>query len=987
MEPRTEQVDITVPGGLSDVEKLIQDLYRPGSSQEIAKIQETLQQLQRSPRGWQLANSLLESHDETVKFFGALTFTVKLNLDSDTLSDEDAALLLRKIITWLILCLDEGVGPLVIRKLCSTLVVYFLHFSASWTMCIKHIIFCLAVNEAVSTNAIENAPETTMLMRSLGTGKALAVLWFSTALAEEVGKTDANNIKFHNFHDRLEANATDVVALITSGLDASAEASPSILRQNSMRCFHAWVLYSHRAFVDVGISLEDLKVLTKPAMACLVQEDMCEVTIELFSDILGNYSKFFKDSDFQLLSQLLNSEWSRERYTRLVRGDYEFDSLQYGQFLIAFGDATVEDLARTRTSESQDILSALEGLLHAEGYAVAEDHIFVQALEFWSTFVEVMVDSLYSEEEDVVSIRDSLVADTEVSGPDSPWFVRARSHVVRVMEYCWAKIQFPPPEVFDEWDFVDKTGFGDARKDVADLLQSSYTLIGSSLFSLFATLAVNALERRAWAPLEASLFCVGTLADCVDDDPAYEDILTNLFGSRLFTILADPATLIPARTRQTTLSLIAQYDGYFEKHKDHLAAALTFLFKALESAILAPTASRSILSLCSSCRQVLTPELNVFLQHYAGLTAMRSIEGLVKERIMGSIAAIIQAVPRNEDQIEPLSKLLRYVQSDLEKCLELSSRDLTEEAALQGLEALRCLASIAKGLQAPADIPIELDNTTSVELTNSYWITGEGSAVQRSTRDIIIQLIQTFPNTGDLIEAACGVFRAGFAETTPGPLVFSPDTVVEFLLKFSPQTPRLGAVMSTACSLISSHAPTSPKDIEMPLRNLLTWDLAILQNLEEPANDPEIAQVGIDFIHRSLTRHIHMLLDQPSVLLEYFFMFSLKAITGRDPLPKAAAADFWSSFVSETSLIEPIQARLNMSMEQVGPFLAQALIYNVSGNAARSELDKIAEPLKRLVARQVRAKSWLENALFHLTDQDNKASENERRIFLQKLIK
>jgi hypothetical protein len=68
---------------LADIKiQLIQELYRPGPPSKIAKIQETLQRLQRSPEGWQLANSLLSSNDEKVKFFGALTFTVKLNSDA-----------------------------------------------------------------------------------------------------------------------------------------------------------------------------------------------------------------------------------------------------------------------------------------------------------------------------------------------------------------------------------------------------------------------------------------------------------------------------------------------------------------------------------------------------------------------------------------------------------------------------------------------------------------------------------------------------------------------------------------------------------------------------------------------------------------------------------------------------------------------------------------------------------------------------------------
>ena len=62
--------------------QLVLELYQPGHPERIAKIQEALHTLQRSAEGWQLANSLLQSTDEKVQFFGALTFTVKLNTDS-----------------------------------------------------------------------------------------------------------------------------------------------------------------------------------------------------------------------------------------------------------------------------------------------------------------------------------------------------------------------------------------------------------------------------------------------------------------------------------------------------------------------------------------------------------------------------------------------------------------------------------------------------------------------------------------------------------------------------------------------------------------------------------------------------------------------------------------------------------------------------------------------------------------------------------------
>jgi hypothetical protein len=72
-------------------------------------------------------------------------------------------------------------------------------------------------------------------------------------------------------------------------------------------------------------------------------------------------------------------------------------------------------------------------------------------------------------------------------------------------------------------------------------------------------------------------------------------------------------------------------------------------------------------------------------------------------------------------------------------------------------------------------------------------------------------------------------------------------------------------------------------------------------------------------------------------------------------------------------------------MLHLGPLLAQAVMFNICGNAARSELDKISDPLKKLVARQVRSKAWLECALFQTAVANDKSTDTEKRMFLQKV--
>jgi hypothetical protein len=69
------------PLSFEEIEGLVKTLYDPGHAKKIPETEATLRVLQRSPQGWEIGDALLNSTDENVRFFGALTFTVKLNAD------------------------------------------------------------------------------------------------------------------------------------------------------------------------------------------------------------------------------------------------------------------------------------------------------------------------------------------------------------------------------------------------------------------------------------------------------------------------------------------------------------------------------------------------------------------------------------------------------------------------------------------------------------------------------------------------------------------------------------------------------------------------------------------------------------------------------------------------------------------------------------------------------------------------------------------
>lgn len=60
---------------------------------------------------------------------------------------------------------------------------------------------------------------------------------------------------------------------------------------------------------------------------------------------------------------------------------------------------------------------------------------------------------------------------------------------------------------------------------------------------------------------------------------------------------------------------------------------------------------------------------------------------------------------------------------------------------------------------------------------------------------------------------------------------------------------------------------------------------------------------------------------------------------------------------------------------------------NIGGNASRSELDKLSDPLKKLVVQHHRAQQWLESALCDPSFPSTQVSQGDKSMFLKKIIK
>ena len=261
-----------------------------------------------------------------------------------------------------------------------------------------------------------------------------------------------------------------------------------------------------------------------------------------------------------------------------------------------------------------------------------------------------------------------------------------------------------------------------------------------------------------------------------------------------------------------------------------------------------------IVQLCGDCRTILIPELDAFLQQYSSMTHS-SLDSRVKQATIQSIASIVQAMPDEESQIVPLEQLLYFIEVDIEQCLRIFSfRSFTEADSISvsttsagvseidyqtasglGVTALRCLEGVAKGLQVPMDYPVDLEKEVS-----TFWIDGKGSVIQQRIMTMTTRVFNAFRTQSEIVEVCCHVFRAGFVERS-GCFSFPPYVVAQFLMQADIQFPRLGLLISTACSLLSSAK--SGARVDEVIDALVKWITHLLQTLGGRLGGPKLIEL------------------------------------------------------------------------------------------------------------------------------------------------
>ncbi|KAK7206326.1 armadillo-type protein [Myxozyma melibiosi] len=1009
------------------IEQKVKQLYLPGSPDSINQLQRELQSLQRSPAAWDLANLMLSSPDQNVRFFGALTYTVKINNDWHSIPTTSVHQLLSQLLNWIIL---HRSGPrFITQKLIATLVLALIKFpsdaSTIWPYPIHDFILSLSQLSVVintrSTDAdlnLQSETDFAVLIASFSRENLDTSLLFCSTFAEEMLRADVPR-QDRPLLQKLLADSTQHALPIMTTLICTtpSELAPDLypVLTSSFKCYRAWAL-SLATSSGMSPELSSVAAIFPRVVAFLELESddtVFSTVSEVMIDFMEWSDKLVTAQSMNTLLHLFAGPWSASKIQQIVADPDSAEdgiNLYFLNAFISFGELTARDISGSLSlSESQRILELTLALVKVAGYPIEDETVSKRTLEFWDLFVESV---LYDDDGVLQQAGDSAASASKEKA------AQATTIMMTVIESLWHKIRLPPTNIFSHWSQDTRDQFFAFRKDVADLIESSYQLVQPKLYSVLVDFVIQSTSSGTpdavdWPGVEASLYALNAISQSLTSSPVEYETLKILLDSNLFHLLPQSPML---RAKQTSLNLISSVIPYFQSDpgKTYIPVVVPYLFQCLATSSLALHASRSIFQLCADCAPVLAPNVQDFLAIYRDMLVNgHDIDALAKERIAGAIAeVIVQGVEELERKVAYIGELVGILKVYAEQAVAAANSKVDQQQQEDSIlpkdiaaSALKSLAMVGKACREGED----LISTHTPEQKRAYAETlaqvwdapgSRGRAIKDEILSVVVTLSQRVPDfAGEIAvrQNACAVLRAGFSERGPGPFTVSAEVIVGYVRE---EVARVGnlATMQPVIALVGgfvvANSDKESEDASSACAELLDvlYSGAVVPNTcaSSALQDPDVNQGMLEVMQKYLARYT------PVLFSSYCFeplvgRFAVEMLTTREPLVVKAAVKFWTALIN-TKMRGADEAELVAVVDQVvqatGEVVMGKVVWAITGNAPRSLLTEYAQLVKAYFRLYTGlAQRWMSAGLAVEGEQQQEEKKRARRMFVEKIAR
>ena len=305
-----------------------------------------------------------------------------------------------RLISWLVRLVGQGETSLVIKKLCSTLTTYYLRSPIQWKRPIIHIALSMQQGDVAAEPDPDASISMANITKTLNLSQAVTLLGFAGTLADEVGRMENNTPAHARRHAQMEVIVEDASSLLKYAFSKGDQHDGDLIRAEALRCYITWVNYAQPVWPQKPDCLEYLRQLIPVAGQCLIDSNLQRDAMDAFRDILEGYTSFFRPQHMQMLANIISEHVQPLLLQSLEDKDPE--GLPYGQMVIAFGDANIQQVVEQPDNQqgSGTILKLHFDILRAPGYPGDEDELSTLSIEFWNTYIEYVNDMLFSKDTD-----------------------------------------------------------------------------------------------------------------------------------------------------------------------------------------------------------------------------------------------------------------------------------------------------------------------------------------------------------------------------------------------------------------------------------------------------------------------------------------------------------------------------------------------------------------------------------------------------------
>jgi len=920
-----------------------------------------------------------------------LTYTVNLTLilpklsSNDQESEIDAQGLARHIMERLWeLFQDESVanhGAFVIKKMLSNLALIFAVCFREWTNPLEDFILSAktahplvrfgrqndgAFNEGTIAQFLESSSPV-----FIGT-----FLTFSQIMAEELTKKDVSHTDKSDLHTAVHEKLFPTTESVATKIFTGTNGANTEMWNIWLPCFNSWVSYASKAEFD-STARYNMTPLLRIAVQRMANEpipwktDVPERIIDFLVESLDINSTFFVADTKNDLKALIFGPWGRQ----LLSVTPEVSD-QFARLTILLLECDMVQLAmQIANEESSDVFEFLLRLTDFPGMPVVEETISSDFIEFWMQ----MVDSLTEDTERFKAYLDGDEAKISLFNKKSRALLNNVAHIY------WRKIHIPVDE-----DAIKgyEEEFRVFRRDAGDLFEAIYPIVRNELYHSLSGNVLYAVEqfknskvpqgeeRAVLNDIEASMYLINAISEDFSEENAPQEIVEDVY--RLLN--SEVLQLVTGYRVQgsfqhfiyTAIRFVASVSWLYgtEQGLTCLPVILNFLFdNMMDSPTYELISSRAIAEICDNCRLSLQETLPNFKNIVTEMIENVSVDSITRERIINSYSSIIQGVRDPQVQGEYLHRLLELLlkhSTEMLNRLDGLPKEQLDQVKEYLISIISCVSAIGRGMQLP-DAPEDVyTDPKELQLVSKYW-TEDPLGIHAQ----ILQIVQNFAMGSEQLfdnlkvaEEIEAIFKSGLTESMPGPFVFPPELITQFItakiatLKTFNTLPLLYDLFGKV--IRANHRDMSAESVSRTLEQIWTG----FQSQKVDSSDPDIVQALIGMLAAIAGSSPGMLL-RDSRLLQAVVVFCIEQLGSKERFVLQSLEQFWTKLIHlrRGNRQDTITVRRLFDETDLGHMLMYNLLKSLLVTQ-RSNISYFTEILKAVVAKYpMLAKQWMMQSL------------------------